>query len=133
MRKTELKRTRMRRQRLRRDWGDAHHKVTLEGCCRGCGRTLVELRAIGRTLDAAHTIGRTYDPKSPEAQFDRYVHPASVIALCGLATDAGTCHNLFDGHTLNMWSSLKDDELAWAIERVGEGQARRKIEGRPDA
>lgn len=130
MRKSQLKRRPVKRRKIRRDWKDAQRKVTAEGKCRGCGRTAEHLKLMGRTLEAAHTIGRTYDPKSDVPRFDRYVPPAAVIPLCGPPTDTGTCHNAFDGHELNIWPKLNHEEAHWAIARIGEGQARRRIEGR---
>lgn len=130
MRKTALQRKPMKRRPLRRDWSDALAKVEVEGECRGCRRSKKQLRVIGRTLEAAHTIGRTYDRRSSRPGFDRYVHPAATVPLCGPPPDTGTCHQLFDGHDLDLWSSLRDDEIGWAIERIGSGQARRRIKGR---
>lgn len=123
-----MKRSYIKRKRVRRDWRDAQARVTLEGCCRGCGKTAEHLALMGRKLDCAHIIGRTFDVKRKNDI--RYVHPLSTFPLCGPPTETGTCHNLYDGHELDMWDRLTFDERGWVIGRVGEGQARRRIQGR---
>lgn len=118
----------MKRRKVRRNWHDAQEKVNAEGKCRNCQRTTEQLRAIGRRLEAAHLLGRVYDAKG--AGGIRYVHPDSVIPLCGPPTDTGTCHHEFDAHRLRLWHRLNPQEEGWVLARVGEGQARRRINGR---
>ena len=128
-RRAPLKRVRMRRRPVKRHWVDARAKVDASGRCRGCGRDIETLRRMGRTLDAAHIIGREHDLRFENGE--RYVHPDSVFELCGPQVNTGTCHNLYDGHQLNMWAALTGAERKWVIGRIGEGQARRRVEGRP--
>lgn len=127
MKRTELKRSRMKRRAVRRKWTDALIKTEREGKCRNCARERATLVRMGRTLETVHLIGRTFDRVRDGV---RYVDPDSTMPLCGPPTTTGTCHNLFDSHTLNLWGHLKSRERTWVIDRVGEGQARRKIEGR---
>lgn len=124
-----MKRTALKRRPVRRDWSKAIAKIEFKSFCLGCKRSREELAKLGRPLQAAHTIGRTYDLKLPNGGI--FVDPDSVVALCGPATDTATCHCLFDAGFLNLWELLNLAERAWAVNRVGEGQARRKIEGRP--
>lgn len=130
MRQTSLKRKPMKRKKLRRDWGDAQAKCSAEGKCRGCGLTVKELVRLNRYIQAAHTVGTTYDPAHESPQFDRYVHPDSVIPLCGPSTDTGTCHQLYDARRLDLSARLTGDEIGWAFRRIGERQAWSRIRGR---
>lgn len=95
----------------RRDWRAAlaDHAGAF---CRICGDAEIEL---------AHTVGRVHDEKRGKA---RYVNPLAVVPLCRFH------HTRFDGHDLDLWPYLTEAERTWAIETVGEGQARRRIEGR---
>ena len=111
-----------------RIWTGALAKVNREDRCRGCGRDRSELYRMSRTLEAAHLLGRAFDLKLPNGK--RFVHERSVVPLCGPATTTDTCHARFDGHTLDLWPLLHDEERQWCEGRVGYGQARRRISGR---
>jgi hypothetical protein len=116
------------RKRVERDWTAALAKCHGEGCCRACGRTIKELRRMGRTLECAHTVGREYDIELADGH--RFVHAHSVIPLCGPRTTTDTCHGRQHDHKLDIWLLMSDEEKAWATNRVGYGQARRKTSGR---
>lgn len=108
-----------------RDWTDAvaAHR---DHRCRVCGDDWLE--RVGTRLEMAHTIGRTYDEQRPSGL---YVHPLSVVLLCGPATTTRTCHSRFDGNRIDLWPYLTQPERAWATARLGsEGAARRRISGR---
>lgn len=92
----------------RRDWKDARAKVEAEGVCRNCGSPNVE---------TAHVTGRAYDkPKTPGSK-TLYVHPDSVIALCGRF--GNDCHGAFDRHELDVLSLLDSPEQLKAVEDLG--------------
>lgn len=102
---------------LTRDWQDARD-AKAHHCCRVCSGTPIEL---------AHTIGRAEDVRTSRTR--RYVHPDSVVPLCGRFS-ARNCHGRFDAHTLDLWPFLTPVERRWAVERVGKGEAMRRISGR---
>jgi hypothetical protein len=96
------------RTRLRRDWRDALAEHAGKPC-RVCGRyTGVQL---------AHILGRKYDQGG-------YVHPASVVPLCE------PHHRMYDSYTYNLNPHLSDEERSWVVQRVGYGNAMRRIVGR---
>jgi hypothetical protein len=106
---------------LRRDWSQAQHK---RGPCVVCGKT--------EGVELAHTIGCARDEirRTPAGNKIAVVHPDSVVSLCGPSVNTGTCHNLYDHAGLDLWSFLSPAERRYAIGRVGEGEARRRISGR---
>lgn len=116
------------KQRVRRDWTAARAKLMQEGRCRNCGKTEAELHRQGLRLECAHILGRTHDMKLPSGV--RFVHTLATVPLCGPPTDTRTCHAAYDGHRLDLWPKLTERERAYAVQLVGEGQARRRIEGR---
>lgn len=105
---------------IRRDWTDAIEAHQGEPCA-VCGKTT--------GLELAHTVGRALDRPTGRGGA-RYVHPDSVITLCGPSTDPSTCHGRFDGHQLDLRPYLTPDQLAWAIDRIGYGPAMRALAGR---
>lgn len=131
-RTTPLRRRRAARRRpAQRDWIGPLSKVFREGHCRGCGLQPSALAANGRRLEAAHILGRAFDRNRADGV--RVVDPDSVVPLCGPPTTTGTCHERYDAHALDLWDRLTEDERAWAVERVGQGQALRRIRGRGKA
>lgn len=125
-----LKRSRMKRKRVRRDWTRALEKVDREGRCRGCGRTTRQLGLIDRRLEAAHLLGRTYDTlKHPNGEL--IVETEATVPLCGPQVNTGTCHQLYDARKLDLWGRLTDSEREWAVRRLGR-QAITRIKGRGD-
>lgn len=118
---------------MTRDWADAILAHLGEPCllCRDDWQ-----RHAGRRLELAHTIGRKYDQPHPATRYQKghggelYVHPDSVVTLCGPATTTATCHARFDSHLLDLRPHLTPDQLQWAIDRLGHGQAMRALAGR---
>jgi hypothetical protein len=107
--------------RIVRDWSEAIEKVNREGRCRYCGE-----RPPFILLQAAHILDRSYDQetrRTPKA-VHRKVLGVSVVPLCQAD------HELYDGSQLDLSAFLNPDEWAWAIMRVGLGQAQRRIMGR---
>lgn len=102
-----MKRSPMKRSVPRRSWEDAvrHH----EG--KGCRVCLKQPREL------AHTIGRKYDEGG-------YVHPLSVVPLCR------EHHGQYDAHALDLRPYLREEEVQWAITRLGRGEAMRRFAGR---
>jgi len=116
-----LKRTRMKRTPVERDWSRARSKVMREGCCRVCGR-----KAGKAKVEAAHVLGREHDAKREDGV--REVHPDDVVPLCS-AFD-GDCHGKYDRHELDLFGYLTAAELERAVGLVGWGAAERRIRGR---
>ncbi len=96
----------------RRDWHDALRKLEEEGRCRVCGET--------RDLEAAHIIGRKHDAVivGPRGGESLYVHPDSIVPLCGGFTD-NFCHGAYDAHILDLLSYLHVHEQVRAVEDAG--------------
>jgi hypothetical protein len=94
----------------RRDWTDAleaHRDMPCRVCCRW-------------PRQLAHILGRAYD-EGRGAAF--YVHPLAVCPLCQ------EHHQLYDVHALNLLPHLLAVEVEFAVRRVGEGVAMRRILG----
>jgi hypothetical protein len=91
-----------------RRWGDALSKVNREGRCRVCGER--------RDLEAAHIIGREHDAllSGPRGGQYYYVHPDSIVPLCGAFTD-NFCHGIYDAHNLDLLPFLTQDEQERAV------------------
>lgn len=111
-----------------RDWSATDSKRRRERRCRVCRKSETDLRRAGRTLELAHTVGREFDERVQGG--GRRVHADAVVVLCGPAVNTGTCHNLFDSHQLDLYPHMTDAERAWAVARVGEGDAMRRLRGR---
>lgn len=96
----------------RRDWREAQRKVEREGQCRVCGSE--------RGLEAAHVIGRRHDPviQGPRGGEYRYVHPDSVVPLCG-GSVLNTCHPDYDARKLDLLPYLHLHEQVRAVEDAG--------------
>ncbi len=85
-------------------------------------------------VDLAHVLGRAYDEPLVGGRRGTtlYVHPSSVVPLCSFAKGSTRgCHQTYDHHDLNLRPFLPPDVWEWAVERVGEGNAARRILG-PD-
>lgn len=102
----------MLKTKIQRRWGDALAKVHSEGRCRVCGET--------RDLEAAHITSRKHDAlcKGPRSGEYLYVHPDSIVPLCGGFTD-NYCHGLYDRHSLDLLPYLNLDEQLRAVEESG--------------
>lgn len=98
---------------MRRLWQDAVDAWAGVGCII-CGNWQREL---------AHVLGRQYDERRGRAC---YVHPDSVVPLCV------EHHKLYDAYDWNLLPHLRryPRVLAWAVGRLGEGRAMRRIMGR---
>ncbi len=95
-----------------RSWTDALAKVHREGRCRVCGEA--------RDLEAAHVIGRKHDAVVVGLRGGKsiYVHPDSVVPLCGAFTD-NWCHGKYDGRELDLLPYLHLHEQVRAVEDAG--------------
>lgn len=93
----------------KRVWDDALAKVHAEGCCRVCGST--------RDLEAAHVIGRDRDAEitGPRGGRKLYVHPDSIVPLCGAFSESA-CHMAYDQGKLDLLPYLKPHEQTRAVE-----------------
>jgi hypothetical protein len=104
---------------LRRDWHDAvEHWAGVP--CLVCTRWPREL---------AHTIGREYDERRGPKRNLAYVHPLSVVPLCVFH------HRLYDTHRFDLLPHLEgshDDVIEWAVNRIGHGQAMRRLRTRAE-
>lgn len=96
---------------LRRDWGDAVEYWANKPCVH-CGRWPREL---------AHTLGREYDERRGLKRNVAYVHPLAVVPLCQ------KIHREYDLHRFDLFPYLTDEQVEWAIKRVGRGQALARI------
>jgi len=105
--------TKSQKRSLRRDWSDARVKVAEEGCCRLCGH----IPASESLLEAAHVIGRKHDPilSGPNGGKYVYVHPDSIIPLCGPFTH-GNCHMRYDRGEVDLLPFLRLHEQVRAVE-----------------
>lgn len=115
-----LKRTRMKRSKVERDWSPALAKVARERKCRACGRTRAK-------LEAAHVIGREHDKQRVEGG-PLVVEADAIVPLCS-AFD-GDCHGKYDRRELDLWPYITAAEWVHAASLVGEGSAKRRITGR---
>ena len=100
---------------IRRDWSAA--LAAHQGKpCRVC---------LSLPRELAHVIPRAFD-RQPYINQRRVVtvHPLAVVPLCKHH------HLLYDSHRLDLHPYLTADELAFAVARVGEGDALRRIRGR---
>ena len=97
---------------VRRDWKDARAKIEREGRCRVCGHS--------RDVETAHVISRERDPVlvGPNGGEYRYVHPDSVVPLCGGFSEENH-HGLYDAHALDLLPYLTQDEQERAVEDAG--------------
>lgn len=97
---------------MRYDWRDAIRKRDREQRCRVCGET--------RGLEIAHIIGRKHDAilTGPKGGQYRYVHPDSVVPLCGAFTD-NFCHGAYDRRELDLLPYLHVHEQSRAVEDAG--------------
>ncbi len=97
---------------VKRDWKNAIRKVQVEGRCRHCGET--------RDLEAAHVIGRKHDAVlvGPRGGESIYVHPDSIVPLCGAFTD-NFCHWEYDRRALDLLPHLHIHEQVRAVEDAG--------------
>ena len=98
--------------KIKRDWSEAIKKVEKEGRCRVCGHN--------RFLGAAHVIGREHDAEvvGPKGGRTRFVHPDSVVPLCGSFSDY-SCHELYDARRLDLLPYLNLYEQIRAVEDAG--------------
>lgn len=97
----------MKRSQPRRDWSQAERKRTI---CRNCGAE--------ENLTLAHIAGRAFDqPKTWNGQPSKtlFVHPDSVVCLCGPVGDTRSCHSRFDRHELDLLGKLTPEEEARAV------------------
>ncbi len=96
---------------MRRDWRLAEEK---RGPCRVCGAWPVDL---------ANTIGKAWQDVEQE-DGSMLVMPDSVVPLCA------SHHRLYDSRLLNILPYLTREEVANAVESVGEIRAaRRRLTG----
>ncbi len=95
-----------------RRWKAAHEKVEREGRCRVCGSA--------EYLEPAHIIGRRCDPilVGPKGGEYRYVHPDSIVPLCGSFSDRN-CHALYDRRSLDLLPYLTIPEQTRGVEDEG--------------
>ena len=113
-RRSPLKRTggparkQMKRSQPKRDWTDARAKVDAEGKCRRCG--------LGAYLEAAHVTGREHDRPKGNGR-TRYVHPDSVVPLCGPFPMG--CHGMQHRHEFDLLPLLTLREQLRAVEDCG--------------
>lgn len=104
---------------LKRDWRDAREKIDGQPC-RVCGQTW--------GVEGAHVIGRKHDQRRTTQI--AYVDPASIVPLCGPATDSRTCHGRYDSGRLDLTPFLTLDEQVQAVRDAnGIEAARRRIMG----
>jgi hypothetical protein len=100
-----------RKKNLRVEQKDALAKVQREGC-RVCGER--------RDVEMAHIIGRDRDAvlTGPRGGEYIFVHPDSVVGLCGALTD-NWHHSMYDRHELDLLPYLNQDEQKRAVEDAG--------------
>lgn len=99
---------------IRRNWDDAVEAHAGEGC-RVCGRFPRELM---------HVLPRAFDVlPGAKARVVR-VDPLAVVPGCK------PCHWAYDEHRLDLLPYLTAGEVDHAIDRVGPGEALRRIRGR---
>lgn len=125
-RRTELKRTTVKRVQPKRDWGLALQKVEEEGQCRVCGTT--------EGLQAAHVTGRRHDPEvtGPRGGKVIVVLAESIVPLCG--PFANDCHGQYDRHELDLLPYLRVEEQAMAVTQAGGiTSALQRVSGRGEA
>lgn len=129
----------------KRDWAEAHAKLEAEGKCRVCKRSDVKLEkahTIGRKHDRPRPCsccdngGRFYIEGGPtgvrvsdvcpvcngsgvDPSGMLWVNPHDTVPLCGPATDAGTCHNAYDSHKLDLLPYLTLQEQLAAVKAAG--------------
>lgn len=113
-----LRRARLKRSHLERDWVDARAKVAEEGCCRICKRS-------DRKLEAAHVLGREHD--EPKLKLDPtgelvpskilHVEPDRIVPLCGPFPEG--CHGDVDHHRVNLVHHLTLEEQLQAVKDAG--------------
>jgi hypothetical protein len=98
--------------KLRRDWSDALRKIHREGRCRVCGSE--------RDIEAAHVIGRERDAElvGPRGGRYLYVHPDSVVPLCGAFSERA-CHMFYDRHEIDLLPHLTQAEQERAVADAG--------------
>jgi hypothetical protein len=97
---------------MRRDWSDARAKIEREGRCRVCGHS--------RDVEAAHVIGRRCDERrvGPRGGKYIYVHPDSVVPLCGGFSDKNH-HGMYDAYRLDLYPWLTESEWDKAVQDAG--------------
>jgi hypothetical protein len=100
------------RRSLRVDSAEARAKIEREGRCRVCGES--------RDVDMAHVVGKKHDAilTGPRGGQYIYVHPDSVVPLCGAFTD-NFCHGAYDSHALDLLPYLNQDEQERAVQDAG--------------
>lgn len=102
-----MKRTAMKKKRIKRDWILAIDKVRREGRCRVCG---YDWRSNGSVqLQAAHTVGRKYQDEYLERWSAHVVKPGSIVPLCDHH------HRAYDARKLSLLGQLTMPELRNAI------------------
>lgn len=101
--------------KLKRDWTDAEEKRTY---CRICGTF--------SNVELAHVMGRKYDqPKTPGSK-TLYVHPDSVVPLCGPFPEG--CHGDQEHGRVDLLPYLTPDEQLRAVYEAGSiDTARRRL------
>lgn len=107
----------MKRSQPKRDWGAARKKVEEEGVCRVCGTY--------EQVQAAHIIGRAADQPKEGNPGVLYVHPDSILPLCGELAGV-KCHPAYDRHELDILEFLTPEEQVQAVKDAGSIEAARR-------